>query len=149
MNEMCAAGGGDPKPYRLRFPFDPDEMVGGRCESLISHNLSFASVNNSVVAYPVFAVPEQHIRHYVLYRHKSLIREHRLAFSDARQLGYFSLLPEMPVYAVLFDRDLEHLAGALAVDIASAGEHIQAPPFSRQPRYDSRFDRAEVGDDEP
>ena len=114
LKEVSAAGGGDPKPYRLRFPFDPDEMVGGRCESLISHNLSFASVNNSVVAYPVFAVPEQHIRHYVLYRHKSLIREHRLAFGDARQLGYFSLLPEMPVYAVLFDRDLEHLAGALA-----------------------------------
>ena len=56
--ETCAAGGGESKVYRPRLPLDPDEVVCGRCKSVISHDLPLTPIYNPFMGYPVFAIPE-------------------------------------------------------------------------------------------
>ena len=55
--EMCAAGDGVSKLYRLRFPLDPDEMVRGCCKTFIGNYLPFALEYDAVMADPAFSVP--------------------------------------------------------------------------------------------
>lgn len=50
----------------------------------------------------------------------------------------------MSVDAVFFDRDLEHLTGAGAVNVAALGKDILPPLFTGEPRDDTSFDGAEV-----
>ena len=50
----------------------------------------------------------------------------------------------MPVHAVLFHGDMEHLRSRLAVDVTTRSEQIHAPGFSRIPGDDPRLDGGEV-----
>lgn len=93
LNEMCTAGGGDSKLYRLRLPFDPDEMVWCGCESFIRDYFLFSAICESFMCYPAFAIPDFHFGRHVLYWYESVIGQHELPFGDTRQLSYFSALP--------------------------------------------------------
>lgn len=64
--EMCAAGGGISKVYRLTFPLDPDEMICRCCKSFIFNYLLFSFKNNSTMVYPRFAVPQLVIKFHIL-----------------------------------------------------------------------------------
>ena len=57
-----------------------------------------------------------------------------IGISDYAQseLGDLAFLPEMPVDPVLFHRDAEHPAGALAVDVPPVMEDISPPFLIRQ-----------------
>ncbi len=120
--EMCSAGGGESKLYRPLLPFNPDEVVWCGCESFIGDDLSFSAINHTIVAYPVFSVPDFHFCRYVLYRHKPNIGQYKLVFGDASQFSDFALLPEMPIDAVLLHGNAEHLTGTHAVDVTTAAE---------------------------
>ena len=66
--EMCAAGGGISKVYRLTLPFDPDEMICCCCKSFIFNYFLFTFKNNSIMMYPGFTVPEFVIESHLLNR---------------------------------------------------------------------------------
>jgi hypothetical protein len=71
---MCAAGGGDFKPYRLRFPLNPDEVIPGCCESFICNNLSFSFENYAIMPNPIFTVPYPVLQRDSLYWYETLVR---------------------------------------------------------------------------
>ncbi len=138
--ETCAAGGGSSKLYRPRFPFSPDEVVGGCRKSFVSHHLPDPSEYHAVVPHPCLTVPQEIILVDLFDWLFTVIGENRFAFSDTCELRDFAFLPEMTVDPVLFDGYPEHLAGALTVDIAALPEQFHAPLFSRQPRDDPCLD---------
>ena len=89
---------------------------------------------------PVFAVPYAHFGSDLFDRKEALIGQYRLSFCDAGQLGHFTFLPEVSVYAVLLDRDFEHLGRGGAVDIPAAVEYVQPPLLVGEPRDHTGFD---------
>ena len=62
-----------------------------------------------------------------------------------RELCDLSLLPEIAVLTVLDHRNMEHLRGGGAVDVAAVAEDLHAPFLSGEPRCDASLDRGEVG----
>ena len=50
---------------------------------------------------------------------------------------------------MLLDWDTEHPARSLAVEVFALAEGLEGDFFAGEPREDSGFDCAEVGDDEP
>ena len=61
-----------------------------------------------------------------------------------RELRDLSLLPEIAVLAVLDHRNVEHLRGGGAVDVAAVAEDLHAPFLPGEPRCDAGLDRGEV-----
>lgn len=106
---MCAAGGGSSELNRLRLPFDPNEVVRGSGESFISDDTFSPFVNHAAVGYPAFTIPQLHFWCYFFDGDKSCIRQNKLSFGDTGQFRNFAFLAQMPVHAVLFHRDAEHL----------------------------------------
>ena len=58
------------------------------------------------------------------------------------------LLPKITVHTMYFDRDAEHPARGLAVEVFTFTEGLQGAGFAGEPCQDSGFDCTEVGDDE-
>lgn len=108
--EMCAAGGGDSKLYRLRLPLNPHEVVGGCPESLILNHLTFPFKYNSIMTYPIFSIPKPVFPGYCFNRNQPLICKDRLPLCNTGKFSLFPFLPQMPVHTVLFHRHMEHLA---------------------------------------
>ncbi|MBR4184538.1 MAG: hypothetical protein IKQ87_02120, partial [Clostridia bacterium] len=115
LTETCAADGGVSEGEDSVFR--PDGMVGRGGEPAVGNDFAFTLVDHPFVRYPFFPVPEFHVRRDVLNRDESPVREDGAVFREAGELGDFPLLPEVSVDAVLDDRDVKHLARALAVDI--------------------------------
>src|SRR5690606_38045010 len=100
--EMCAAGGGNSKLYRLLCPLNPDEVVGGCRESVICYYLPFTFENYTFMRYPVFAIPKPVMKAHFFNWDESLICEDKLTFSNTSQLGLLTFLPKMSIHAMLF-----------------------------------------------
>lgn len=145
---MCAAGGGDSKVYRPRFPLNPDEVVGCGLESVKFNYLLDSTADNAVVLNPVLTVPQFHVGRDALDRYEPFVCEHQFVFSDAGERGYLTFLPELAVLSVLDDRYAEHHRGGLAVDVAASLECVQHPLLTRKPSEYACFDGAEVRDDQ-
>ena len=134
--------------YRLRLPFHPDEVIGCCGKSFIGNNLSFATVDQTFVCHPAFAIPHLHVRGHVLNGHLALVRQHHLSFCDTGQFGNLAFLAQVTIDTVLFYRHTEHLTGRLAIDIAALPEQFHAPFFARKPCKHPGLNRAEVGHEE-
>ena len=131
--EMCAAGGGISKLYRLRFPLNPDEMIRGCCKTFIGNYLPFAFENDTIMADPAFSVPEQMLRANTLNRNESFIRKDKLSLGDTGQFCLLPLLPEMPILSMLDHVAVEHPARCGTVDVAVISEYIHAPSLLGKP----------------
>ena len=122
---MCAAGGGESKVYRPRLPLDPDEVVCGRCKSVIGHDLPLSPINNPFMGHPVFAIPESVILFHIVYPYQSMIRKHQLSFCNATEGSLFPFLPIL-IVRITFDDDLlrnmKHAAGGRFVDFTLAAK---------------------------
>ena len=144
---MCAAGGGESKVYRPRLPLDPDEVVCGRCKSVIGHDLPLSPINNPFMGHPVFAIPESVILFHILYPYQSMIRKHQLSFCNAAERSLLSFLPIL-IIGVSFDdgflRNVEHAAGGRFIDLALAAKFFQYPFLVRQPRQHTRLNGRKV-----
>lgn len=131
---MCAAGGGESKVYRPRLPLDPDEVVCGRCKSVIGHDLPLSPINNLFMGHPVFAIPEPVILFHILNPYQSMIRKHQLSFCNATErslLTFLSILIVRIAFDDSFLRNVEHAAGRRFVDLAFAAKFVQHPFFIR------------------
>jgi hypothetical protein len=71
---MCAAGGGDSKLYRLRFPRNPDKVVRGSGESFVFNDIALSFIDDTIVGYPFFAIPQLHDCSDLFYRDEADIR---------------------------------------------------------------------------
>ena len=56
----------------------------------------------------------------------------------------FSLLTEVSVHAVLFNRNTKHLTGTAAIDVFAFLKHTKTPLFSRKPRKNPRLNGRKV-----
>ena len=70
-------------------------------------------------------------------------RTDRAAISES-QFCDLALLSEMAVHAVLFNRNLKHLACGRTVDIAAVLKDLCPPVLSGEPGNDARLDCGEV-----
>ena len=144
---MCAAGGGESKVYRPRLPLDPDEVVCGRCKSVIGHDLPLSPINNPFMGHPVFAIPESVILFHILYPYQSMIRKYQLPFCNATEGSLLAFLSIRIVRIALDDallRNMEHAAGSRFIDLALAAKLLQYPFFVCQPRQHARLDGGKV-----
>ena len=87
------------------------------------------------------------------FRDSHVSSAHRFQSANAaavakRELCDLAALPEMAVLAVLLDRNAEHPAGALTVDIPAFMKDFGTPLFMREVAEHTGFDGAEVADDE-
>ena len=79
---------------------------------------------------------------------------HRLQRTDRPavaqgQLRDLAFLPQMTVDTMFFHRNMEHLGGGGAVDVAAPGEHLLPPLLPGDPGDDPCLDCGEVGHEEP
>ena len=106
---MCAAGGGESKVYRPRLPLDPDEVICGRCKSVISQDLHLPPINNPFMGYPVFAIPEPVMGLHILNLYQPMIRKHQLPFCNATKGSLFTFLPILIVWIAFDDALLRNM----------------------------------------
>ena len=130
------------------MPFHPDEVIGGCGKSFIGNNLSFTTVDQTLVCHPAFAIPHLHVRGYVLNGHLALVRQYHLSFCDTGQFGDLAFLTQVTIDTMLLNGHTEHLAGRLTIDIAALSEQFHAPLFARKPCKHPGFNRAEIGHEE-
>ena len=144
---MCAAGGGESKVYRPRLPLDPDEVVCGRCKSVIGHDLPLSLINNPFLGHPVFAIPESVILFHILYPYQSMIRKYQLPFCNTTESSLFAFLAILIIWIAFYDallRNMEHATGGCFVDLALAAKFLQHPFFARQPCQHTRLNGRKV-----
>lgn len=129
---MCAAGGGESKLYRLRFPLDPYEVVWGRSKSFIIYYLTFSFIYDTFMGYPILPIPQPMVGSYSLNRNQSFICKDKLPFCNTGKFRLLAFLPQIGVLPVLFHRHMEHCGGAGAVDVAVLRKNLQPPGLAGQ-----------------
>ena len=146
--EMCAAGGGESKLYRLRFPFNPHEVVRCCLESLVLDHLTFPFVNHTFMIHPIFSIPKFVVSSNRFNREQPSVCEDKLSL---RNTGKFSLLPflaQMAVFSMFYHVAVEHTGCGSTVNVPALGEHLLPPLLSGEPGNDPGLDCGEVGHDE-
>ena len=119
---------------------------------LITHGLHDRSVHGPPEFHDpgVRLPPSVHQRRELVLRQTHFNGPHRLQSADRAAVaeGQFcdlSLLPQVAIDPVLFHGNLEHLAGAGAVDVAALLENLLPPRLPGVPGDDAGLDGGEVG----
>ena len=102
----------------------------------------------------VRVAPSSDQRLKLVFRKAHLQGSHRFESSDRAtiaegEFSNFAFLPQVAIYAVLLNRDLEHLRCGGAVDVAAFLEDLLTPDFTGKPRQHSGLDCREVRDNKP
>lgn len=121
---MCAAGGSVPEWYWVRLPLYPYEVVGGCGESLVGDDITYSFGDKPLVGNPCGSVPHEVVGGDLFDGDVSAWGGYQLTFSDTREDRYFPFLAQVAVGSVFLDRDTEHAARGLAVEVFALAERL-------------------------
>ncbi len=138
---METASGGVCETHRVRFFHNEYEMVRRGREPSVGDDFPVTFINHPFVCYPFFTVPELHIECDVLDRYEPPISQDFAIKDEAGELRDLPAHPQMPVLPIFDNIAFEHLAGALAVNVAAGGEEVHTPFLVGKVRDNSCFDR--------
>ena len=103
----------------------------------MSANLTISFVNNTFMFHPGLSIQQKIFELHIFNRDNPMISQNKFAFSNTCELCLFTFLPKMTIYAVLFHRHMEHLAGGSTVDVTTFSKYFGPPGFTRQMSKDT------------